>query len=109
MNVATSFIDAAQAERNLNLEIGDTSFDELVSRAGDAWAKNLSRIQVEDDDPQKLTTFYSCLYRTQLFPRIWHEPNENGEPVHFSPYDGRVHPGVLYTDNGFWDTYRTEY
>ncbi|RYF98451.1 MAG: glycoside hydrolase family 92 protein, partial [Caulobacteraceae bacterium] len=26
---------------------------------------------------------------------------------HHSPYDGGVHPGVLYADTGFWDTYRT--
>jgi predicted alpha-1,2-mannosidase len=35
--------------------------------------------------------------------------DEAGHPVHRSPYDGNVHEGVLYADNGFWDTYRTVY
>ncbi len=29
--------------------------------------------------------------------------------MHFSPYDGEVHPGELYAGHGFWDTYRTAY
>ena len=28
---------------------------------------------------------------------------------HFSPYDGRVHAGEMYADNGFWDTFRAVY
>ena len=36
-----------------------------------------------------------------------HEYDAAGRPIHYSPYDGQVHPGVLYADSGFWDTYRT--
>lgn len=108
IRVATSFIDLAQAERNLALELGG-SFATIAAEAERVWEETLGRIRVESDDADRLTTFYSCLYRTQLFPRIWHEPGEDGEMRHMSPYDGKVRPGVLYTDNGFWDTYRTEY
>jgi len=109
MRIATSFISAEQAERNLANEIGEAGFDEILSRAQAVWEQNLGRIVVEDADEARLRTFYSCLYRTQLFPRVWHEIDAEGNTVHRSPYDGQVHPGVLYTDNGFWDTYRTEY
>ena len=51
-------------------------------------------------------TFYSCLYRALLFPEKFYEFNVQGKPVHYSPYDGRLHDGVLYTDSGFWDTFR---
>ncbi len=109
MRIATSFIGPEQALRNLELELGEEPFDTILARAEAAWEANLGRIRVEISDFQELRTFYSCLYRTQLFPRIWHEIGPDGAPIHRSPYDGQVHPGVLYTDNGFWDTYRTEY
>ena len=52
-------------------------------------------------------TFYTCLYRTMLFPRMLHEYDAaTGTPVHRSPYNGKIEPGVLYADNGFWDTHR---
>jgi predicted alpha-1,2-mannosidase len=53
-----------------------------------------------------MRTFYSCLYRTLLFPRKFYEINENNEIVHYSPYNGEVLPGYMFTDNGFWDTFR---
>jgi predicted alpha-1,2-mannosidase len=109
VRIATSFISIEQAERNLQAEIGDASFEEVRARGERTWEEALGKIQVEDPDENRLRTFYSCLYRTQLFPRMFHEPDAEGKPHHFSPYDGRVHPGVLYTDNGFWDTYRTVY
>jgi predicted alpha-1,2-mannosidase len=109
MRIATSFISIEQAERNLALELGETPFEEVVDAAGRTWSDTLGKIRVESEDENRLRTFYSCLYRTQLFPRVWHEPNAEGELFHRSPYDGQVHPGVLYTDNGFWDTYRTVY
>jgi len=109
MRLATSFISIEQAERNLSLEIGEASFDEIRDRAAAEWEATLGKIVVEDENEDRLRTFYSCLYRTQLFPRVWHEPDAEGNLVHYSPYDGQVHPGVLYTDNGFWDTYRTVY
>ena len=112
IRIATSFIDAEQARRNLEIELRG-SFEAIAADAERVWEETLGRIRVESDDTDRLTTFYSCLYRTQLFPRIWHEPDtssgEDGAMRHRSPYDGGVHPGVLYTDNGFWDTYRTEY
>jgi predicted alpha-1,2-mannosidase len=109
LRIATSFISQEQALRNLELEIGDRSFDEVRDTAARTWEENLGRIQVEGGSEDQFRTFYSCLYRTQLFPRIFHELDGQGNPHHYSPYDGQVHEGVLYTDNGFWDTYRTEY
>jgi predicted alpha-1,2-mannosidase len=109
LRMATSFISEEQAFRNLAMEVGDLSFEEIENRAKSEWEANLGRIDIESDDRDQLRTFYSCLYRTQLFPRTWFEIGELGESRHFSPYDGQVHDGVLYTDNGFWDTYRTEY
>jgi predicted alpha-1,2-mannosidase len=61
---------------------------------------------VEDDNIDNIRTFYSCLYRLLLFPRKFYEINKEEEIVHYSPYNGKVLPGYMFTDNGFWDTFR---
>ena len=44
-----------------------------------------------------------------LFPRKFYEFDKNNEVVHYSPYNGEVLPGYMFTDNGFWDTFRAVY
>jgi predicted alpha-1,2-mannosidase len=104
--VASSFISLAQAERNLQQEIGAADFDTLRQRAEARWNEYLSRVSVEGGSEEQLRTFYSCLYRCILFPNKFYELDGQGKKVYFSPYDGKVHEGVLYTDSGFWDTFR---
>lgn len=104
--VASSFISFEQAERNLR-ELGDDRFEELVQKGKDAWNQVLGRIRVEGGSLDQYRTFYSCLYRSLLFPRAFFEWDEAGNPVHYSPYNGEVLPGYLYTDTGFWDTFRS--
>lgn len=106
MKVASSFISYEQAERNLE-EIGLDNFDELKAKGKETWNKELSRIKIEGGTPDQIKTFYSCLYRSLLFPRKFFEYDENGEVVHYSPYNGEVKPGYMFTDTGFWDTFRS--
>jgi len=103
--VASSFISFEQAERNLD-ELGDESFDGVKEKGRAAWNRELSRIRLEGGTIDQVRTFYSCLYRVLLFPRKFYEINERGEVVHYSPYNGKVLPGCMFTDNGFWDTFR---
>ncbi len=105
VRVASSFISYEQAELNLK-ELGDDSFDTLVQKGRDTWNDVLGRIEIDDSDVDRLRTFYSCLYRSLLFPRSFYEINEQGEVVHYSPYNGEVRPGYMFTDTGFWDTFR---
>jgi len=104
--VASSFISPNQAELNLTREIGLDSFEETKEKAKSAWEKELSRIVIEDSNTDHIKTFYSCLYRVLLFPRKFYEFNEKNEIIHYSPYNGEVLPGYMFTDNGFWDTFR---
>ncbi len=67
----------------------------------------LGKIKVEDDNIDNLRTFYSSFYRSVLFPRNFSETDANGKVVHYSPYNGKVLPGYMYTDTGFWDTFRS--
>ena len=104
--VASSFISPAQALQNLQSEIGDADFDTIRSRAEARWNEALGRVQVKGPLGDQMRTFYSCLYRCLMFPHKFYEFDVQGKRIYFSPYDGRVHEGVLYTDSGFWDTFR---
>jgi predicted alpha-1,2-mannosidase len=104
--VASSFISPEQALRNLQREVGDADFATLRRRAEETWNQALGRVQIEGGMEDQRRTFYSALYRSILYPHRFYEFNESDRPVYFSPYDGKVHEGVLYTDSGFWDTFR---
>ncbi len=105
IKVASSFISQEQAERNLQ-EVAKKDFNKVKSESFDLWSKELGKIQVSGGSEKDKETFYSCLYRTLLFPRKFYEINAQGKPYYYSPYDGKIHDGYMFTDNGFWDTFR---
>ena len=102
---ASSFISEAQAITNLG-EVSGKSFDTVRDEAKARWNDVLGRIKVSGGTVDQYRTFYSCLYRSVLFPRKFYEIDETGKILHYSPYNGEVHEGYLYTDTGFWDTFR---
>lgn len=103
--VASSFISSAQAMQNLN-ELGLADMEHLKQQGRQRWNEVLGKIEVEDENIDHLRTFYSCLYRSVLFPRAFYEKDAAGEIVHYSPYNGTVQKGYMFTDTGFWDTFR---
>ena len=106
VRIASSFISQEQAELNLSRETGSKDFTGVMNEGKETWNKQLGRIKVEGGTLDQQRTFYSCLYRMILFPRSFYEVNEKNEIVHYSPYNGEVLPGYMFTDNGFWDTFR---
>ena len=105
--VASSFISPEQALQNLK-ELGNDSFDQLKEKGRQRWDEILGRIEVETGNTDQLRTFYSCLFRSCLFPRQFFEYTADGKVVHYSPHTGKVEPGRLFTDTGFWDSFRGE-
>ena len=103
--VASSFISHEQAAQNLK-ELGNDSFDELKEKGRQTWNEVLGRIEVEGGNLDQLRTFYSCLYRSTLFPQIHHEIDANGNVLHYSPHNGKIEKGYFYSGTGFWDTFR---
>ncbi|MCL1938419.1 MAG: GH92 family glycosyl hydrolase [Candidatus Azobacteroides sp.] len=102
--VASSFISFEQAEQNLKELNGDF---EAVRLAGQQiWNETLGRIQIEDDHLDPIRTFYSAFYRSVLFPRKFYEIDAQEKILHYSPYNGKIESGYLFTDTGFWDTFR---
>ncbi|RFM35963.1 GH92 family glycosyl hydrolase [Chitinophaga silvisoli] len=109
VKVASSFISPEQAVLNLNQEIGSSTFEAIRDKAKAAWNTEMNRIKVEGGTSDQTRTFYSCLYRSMLFPRKFYEYDAKGAVVHYSPYNGQVLPGYMFTDNGFWDTFRAQF
>lgn len=103
--VASSFISTEQAWRNL-LEVEGKTFDDVKQDGYKRWNDVLGRIEIDDDNIDNIRTFYSCLYRSVLFPRSFYEYDAGGNAVHYSPYNGKTEKGYMFTDTGFWDTFR---
>lgn len=106
VKVASSFISPEQAMINLTRETDGKDFEQVRTEGKEAWNTQLNKIKVEGGTMDQQRTFYSCLYRMILFPRSFYEINAKNEIVHYSPYNGEVLPGYMFTDNGFWDTFR---
>mmetsp|Transcript_23407 Transcript_23407/g.62541 ORF Transcript_23407/g.62541 Transcript_23407/m.62541 type:complete len:662 (+) Transcript_23407:3-1988(+) len=117
IRIGTSFISIDQAAKNIAREIPEgTSFEALAASNRGAWNDLLARTQLIDAGNQTEAegehargTWYTNLYRTAIYPRKLYEISDEGSPIHWSPYDGRVHSGRMSSDLGFWDGYRTVY
>ncbi len=109
IKLATSYISFKQAELNLETEIASKSLAQVKTEAENLWESYLSKVKIETKDKKIFKTFYSCMYRAFLYPHKCYEYDKSGNPVHYCPHDGSTRNGVRYTDNGFWDTYRTVY
>ena len=118
MKLATSFIDANQAKKNLELEIpADATFEQVKAATTKEWNDLLGTVEIKGGTQEQLVSFYSNLYRTFMYPNNLSEnagTNEEPKWVYASPYVGSANqvtvvdgPYKMYTNNGFWDTYRT--
>ena len=108
--VSTSYISPEQAEVTMTRELGKHSSVEVTKQAAaDVWNQLLNRVLVEGGTEEDLKTFYSCMFRANLFSHKFYEEKEDGSPYYYSPYDEKIHDGYMFTDNGFWDTFRSQF
>ena len=105
VQLATSFISKEQALFNLPRK----DFEETKSEAKASWEDLLGRFDIVETGSVDRTFFDHCLYRIFLFPQTFYEVNEQGETIHIDLASGTIKPGLLYTNNGFWDTFRTSF
>ena len=105
VQLATSFISKEQALFNLPKQ----DFEDTKTNAKASWEDLLGRFDVVETGPVDQTFFDHCLYRLFLFPQTFYEVNEQGENIHMDLAVGTIKPGLLFTNNGFWDTFRTSF
>ena len=108
--VSTSYISPEQAEVTMTRELGKHSSVEVTKQAAaDVWNQLLNRVLVEGGTEEDMKTFYSCMFRANLLSHKFYEEKEDGSPYYYSPYDEKIHDGYMFTDNGFWDTFRSQF
>ena len=105
VQLATSFISKEQALFNLPKQ----DFEDTKTNAKASWEDLLGRFDVVETGPVDRTLFDHCLYRLFLFPQTFYEVNEHRENIHIDLAVGTIKPGLLFTNNGFWDTFRTSF
>ena len=105
VQLATSFISKEQTLFNLPKQ----DFEDTKTNAKASWEDLLGRFDVVETRPVERTFFDHCLYRLFLFPQTFYEVNDQGESIHMDLASGTVKPGLLFTNNGFWDTFRTSF
>ncbi len=108
VKMATSYISQEQAVFNLESQTKGLDFAAAKASAEDIWEGLLSKVEIESD-LRTMRTFYSCMYRAFLYPTKLYETDASGKNLHVVPETGQVKEGVMYTNNGFWDTFRTVY
>lgn len=103
VKVGISSVDIDGAAKNLQAENSSWNFDSIKNVNQDNWRKELGKIEVEDNDVDRKTNFYTSLYHTMIVPNM------------FSDVDGRYRGMDLkihntnsnqYTVFSLWDTYR---
>jgi predicted alpha-1,2-mannosidase len=110
VKVVSSYISFEQAELTLQRELGAfKKLEDTRKAAATVWNRYLAKVFVEGGTEEDKATFYSCFFRASLFSRQFFEYDKNGQPYYFSPYDGKIHDGYMYTDTGFWDTFRAQF
>ena len=77
LKIGLSFVSVENAKQNLQQEIANKSFTEIRNEANRKWEKLLSSIQVKGGTDKQRQMFYSCFYRSFLWPAL--RSDVNGE------------------------------
>lgn len=101
LKVGISFISIEQARENLIKELPEWNFDKAKENLKTEWNKKLQTIELTKATEDQKTIFYTAMYRSLTFPRIF---SEHGK--YYSAFDDKVHDGVSYNDYSLWDTFR---
>lgn len=110
LHFTTSYISLEQANINYQTDKQTTlSLADKKQAVASEWLTYLDKIDVNHSDMELVKTFYTSLYRTATFPQQAYELSEAGERIHYSPYTQKVESGYYYLNNGYWDTFRTNY
>jgi predicted alpha-1,2-mannosidase len=105
IRIGLSFVSTENAKMNLEKELAGKSFDQVKDEASKTWETLLSKIRVTGGTERQKGLFYSCLYRSFLWPAL--RSDVNGE---FTDQSGKVvNKGFqYYTLPSLWDDYRNK-
>jgi predicted alpha-1,2-mannosidase len=102
VKVGLSAVSLENARQNLSKELPGWDFDQTVSKAENAWEKELQKINIEGTEQQK-TIFYTGLYHTFIQPN--NTADVNGDYPAANMATGNAADKVNYSTFSLWDTY----
>jgi putative alpha-1,2-mannosidase len=103
--VSASPAGTASAQKNIDKDVKQTSFELLKKRTAAEWEKLLSVIEINDSSRECKTIFYTALYHSLLVPWIISDVAGN-----YMGRDGKVYKTIGKNEyGGFspWDTFRS--
>jgi predicted alpha-1,2-mannosidase len=105
IKIGLSFVSAENAKENLQKELGGKSFATVKADAFATWERLLSKIQVSGGTERQKEIFYSCFYRSFLWPAL--RSDVNGE---YPDAKGAIVKADFqyYTLPSLWDDYRNK-
>lgn len=107
VKAASSFVDEAGAELNLQAEIPHWNFEQVRRELTDIWERRFDLIQVETDDKEALAKFYGAFYRASFLPRTFNDVDGRYPAFATGKSVMKVAEGQTYYDDySMWDTYR---
>ncbi|AZQ59303.1 glycoside hydrolase family 92 protein [Maribacter sp. MJ134] len=104
LRVGISYVSVANARENLEKEVGNKPFKEILAETRKEWNENLSRIEVEGGTEEDKIKFYTALYHTLIHPSTLND--FNGEYPKMGTRETLKTDGTRYTVFSLWDTYR---
>ncbi|MDP2236491.1 MAG: GH92 family glycosyl hydrolase [Bacteroidales bacterium] len=105
LKLGISFTGFEGTKNNIETEIGNRSFDEIRAITTAKWNKELSVIQINDDNIDNKIKFYTALYRSKLIP--WIVSDTDG---FYKGSDGLIQKTKgknQYGQFSPWDTFRS--
>ncbi len=75
VKVGISAVSIENARLNLQTEVPHWNFDKVRADAKAVWNKELSQIEITDDNQDNLTKFYTALYHTKIQPNVFSDVN----------------------------------
>ena len=105
LKIGFSFVSIEGAKKNLEQEMINKSFAQVRDEANETWNNLLSNITVTGGTEREKGLFYSCLYRSFLWPVLRSDVNQDYTDAKGEIVNGGFH---YYTDPSFWDDYRNK-
>ena len=105
LKIGFSFVSIENARMNLEQEMMDKSFSQIRMKADKTWEALLSKIEVEGGTNRQKEIFYSCLYRSFLWPALRSDVNQDYTDEKNEIVNNGFH---YYTNPSFWDDYRNK-
>ena len=105
VKVGISAVDIDGARKNVEAEIPEWDFNGVRKAARASWNDYLAKIDIDTDDKDQKTMFYTALYHTGMQPNLFTDVDGRYLGMDLKAHQGSVNE-PMYTIFSLWDTFR---